>query len=102
MANLEAKKLVRFKFIEAMIEEHGFINRHHIERCFGLASAAASRSMTEYKKASGNIFTQGHKIKPFGEFEKMFLDIDANEFLKAAQVMAPEQIIRYKTTKTLM
>lgn len=82
MSNLEAKKLVRFKFIEAMIEAHGFINRHHIERCFGIASAAASRAMTEYKKASGNIFTQGAKIKPCGEFKRAFLDIDASDFFK--------------------
>ena len=51
-----AKTIIRFKFIEAMIVEFGFINRHHIERCFGLASAAASRVMTEYKNESGNIF----------------------------------------------
>ncbi len=77
-----------------MIESHGFINRFHIERCFGIASAAASRIMTEYKETSGNMFTHGQKIKPFGDFKIVFLDIDADDFLRAAPIMAPEQIIR--------
>jgi len=102
MTDLAAKKLVRFKFVEAMIEAHGDINRHHIQRCFGIASAAASRVMTEYKAASGNIFTQGTKIYPCGEFNKVFLDIDANEFISAAEIMAPEKIIRHEVTKKLI
>lgn len=102
MSDLAAKKLIRFKFVEAMIEAHGYINRYHIQRCFGLASAAASRVMTEYKAASENIFTQGYKIYPCGDFKRVFLDIDANEFIAAAEIMAPEKIIRYETIKKLI
>ena len=94
------KSIVRFKFIEAMILEHGFVSCYHIERCFNIATAAASRTIKAYKEA--NMHTvyydrKQRKIMAAGELKKMFLDIEPAKFLEAAQVMCDEEIIQYKT-----
>lgn len=93
------KNIVRFKFIEAMTLKYGGVNRIHIERCFGIQTAAASRVISKYRSCNPNAIVyvpKARRIKPLGSFEPKFLDIDADTFLAAAQIMAAEEIIQFK------
>jgi len=91
--------IARFKFIEAMILHHGFIWRIHIERCFSVKTATASRIISLYEDTTNNevIYDRKEKqLKASKNFTPKFLNIEPEAFLEAAQIMAETKIIQYK------
>lgn len=86
----------RFAFIEAMLIEHGRINRGHLCRAFNISGPTATRIFRAYKNAyPENIkfeWTTKHYVTG-NNFLAGNLDTNAARYLKAAQVMTQQQIM---------
>lgn len=92
-------KKIRFAFIEAMILEHGSIQRCHLCRAFGIKAPTATRIFREYR----NAHPDNLKFEPSSKsyqlnkgFEAFNLGSNPDVFLKAAQVMSENIIIQHK------
>ncbi len=90
------KHKARFKFIEAMILLNGSVQRAHLMRAFSLKDASASRILSDYKKVTNNAiaYRQGKRATVATEgFKPVFLDVDAETFFNAVQLVADEPIM---------
>lgn len=102
--NLRRFPLIRLQFIEAMLIEHGFINRKIISSALGVEVAMASRDMAVYSKLNETICLN-HATKRW-EVTDQFAPLDgllrvkAADFLSAAGVVFGFELGEIPRTKT--
>ena len=92
-------KKIRFAFIEAMILEHGSIQRCHICRAFGVTAPTATRIFREYRNAHPDNLKFEPSSKSYQkskDFHGYNLECHSSEFLEAAQTMSENTIIQHK------
>lgn len=90
---------IRFAFIEAMIIQYGAVNRGHITRAFDIKEATGTRLFRAYKELCPKnlVMNQSSKMyEPGTNFDACYLEIDADRFLEAAQLMSPHEIVKFR------
>lgn len=89
----------RFALMEAVLEIYGQIMRIHLQRGFGIAPAAATRLIANYREIHPDAiifdtvlkcYVKGHK---FQTAELAQFHVDAQKFYEAACIMAGEPIV---------
>ena len=92
-------KKIRFAFIEAMVIEHGSIQRGHLCRAFEVAAPTATKIFRAYKDAHPENLTFNEVSKSYQKsvtFKQENLTLEAAFFLRSAQAMSVETIIEVK------
>lgn len=96
--------LTRLQFIEAMLIEHGFINRKILMAALGVEAAMSSRDMAQYAKIN-NTVTWNRVLKRWektADFKPVdgLLRVNAADYLRAAGVVFGFVLGEIPTTKT--
>lgn len=91
----DKKRIARFKFIEALLLEHGHVRRAYLHRAYGISLPQVSRLLVEFREAAPEavVFDPSAKIYLVSEgYKPKWLDTCPREFLDAMITVACEPI----------
>lgn len=91
----DKKRIARFKFIEALLLEHGHVRRAYLHRAYGISLPQVSRLLVEFREAAPEavVFDPSAKTYLVSEgYKPKWLDTCPREFLDAMITVACEPI----------
>lgn len=92
---LDNKRIARFRFIEALLLEHGYVRRSYLHRAYGISLPQVSRLLVEFREAAPEAaeFDPSTKTWTLREgYKPKWLETCPREFIDAMITVACEPI----------